>query len=155
MKKKTIKTLILAGVMAIAGLGGLVRPVYAAKTCEEHTSTTGDVYYEWSDGSGACTPQASGSGSGGIWDGLQQTQGEFSNQSLETTVQTIVNVVLYIVGIVAVVMMIIGGFQYITSSGDAAKVTKAKNTILYGIVGLVIAVLAYAIVDFVLWRLGA
>jgi len=154
MKKKTIKTLILAGVMAIAGLGGLIRPVYAAKTCEERTSTAGDVYYEWSDGSGACTPQEATS-SDGIWGGVNQTQDSFSNRDLESTIKTIINVVLYIVGIVAVVMMIIGGFQYITSSGDAAKVTKAKNTILYGIVGLVIAVLAYAIVNFVLGRLGA
>ena len=70
--------------------------------------------------------------------------------SLPTTVSNIISVVLYAIGIVAVVMMILGGFQYITSSGDAAKVTKAKNTILYGIVGLVIAILAYAIVQFVI-----
>ena len=62
----------------------------------------------------------------------------------------IINVALGVIGFVAVVMIIMGGVQYTTSSGDAAKVTKAKNTILYGVVGLVIALLAFAIVNFIL-----
>ena len=70
--------------------------------------------------------------------------------NLMTVLQTIINVALGVIGFVAVVMIIMGGVQYTTSSGDAAKVTKAKNTILYGIVGLVIALLAFAIVNFVL-----
>ena len=65
-------------------------------------------------------------------------------------VNTAINVILGLVGLVAVAVMILGGFQYTTSAGDTAKVTKAKNTILYGIVGLVIAVLAFAIVNFVI-----
>lgn len=69
---------------------------------------------------------------------------------LWNVLNTIINVALYIIGFVAVVMLILGGFQYTTSSGDASKVTKAKNTILYGIIGLVVAILAYAIVNFVL-----
>lgn len=73
-----------------------------------------------------------------------------SDNSLLATIGTIINVILGLVGLVAVAVMILGGFQYITSAGDTAKVTKAKNTILYGVVGLVIAVLAYAIVNFVL-----
>ncbi len=73
--------------------------------------------------------------------------------SLDSTVKNIINAVLYVVGILAVVMVIIGGVQYTTSGGDSAAVTKAKNTILYGIVGLVIAILAYAIVNFVVGKL--
>ena len=69
-------------------------------------------------------------------------------------VKKIINGVLYVVGVLAVVMVIIGGVQYTTSGGDQAAVTKAKNTILYGIVGLVIAILAYAIVNFVVGQLG-
>ena len=76
-----------------------------------------------------------------------------SDTALTGTVQKIINVILYIIGILAVVMIIIGGIQYTTSAGDQNAVTKAKNTILYGIVGLVIAVLAYAIVSFVISRL--
>ncbi len=67
-----------------------------------------------------------------------------------STLNVIINVALGVIGFVAVVMIIFGGIQYTTSAGDAAKVTKAKNTILYGIVGLVIALLAFAIVNFVL-----
>lgn len=63
---------------------------------------------------------------------------------------TIINVVLGVIGFVAVLMIIYGGFLYTTSAGDSSKVTKAKNTIMYGIVGLVIALLAFAIVNFVL-----
>ncbi|RYC74939.1 pilin [Candidatus Nanosyncoccus alces] len=62
----------------------------------------------------------------------------------------ITNTILYIVGIVAVIMLIIGGIRYVTSGGDAKKVTDAKNTVLYAIIGLVIAFLAFAIVNFVI-----
>lgn len=62
----------------------------------------------------------------------------------------ITNVVLYIVGIIAVIMLIIGGIRYVTSGGDAKKVTDAKNTVLYAIIGLVISFLSFAIVNFVI-----
>lgn len=62
----------------------------------------------------------------------------------------ITNTILYIVGIIAVVMLIIGGIKYVISGGDAKKVTDAKNTILYAIIGLVISFFAYAIVNFVI-----
>ena len=62
----------------------------------------------------------------------------------------ITNTILYIVGIVAVIMLIIGGIRYVISGGDSKKVTDAKNTVLYAIIGLVIAVFAYAIVNFVI-----
>ena len=62
----------------------------------------------------------------------------------------ITNTVLYIVGIIAVIMLIIGGIRYVTSGGDSKKVTDAKNTVLYAIIGLVIAFLAFAIVNFVI-----
>ncbi|MCR5700038.1 MAG: pilin [Candidatus Saccharibacteria bacterium] len=62
----------------------------------------------------------------------------------------VTNTILYIVGIVAVIMLIIGGIKYVVSGGDAKKVTDAKNTILYAIIGLVICFLAFAIVNFVI-----
>ncbi len=62
----------------------------------------------------------------------------------------ITNTILYIVGIIAVIMLIIGGIKYVISGGDSKKVTDAKNTVLYAIIGLVIAVFAYAIVNFVI-----
>lgn len=65
----------------------------------------------------------------------------------------ITNTILYIVGVIAVIMLIIGGIKYVISGGDAKKVTDAKNTILYAIIGLVIAFLAFAIVNFVITAL--
>ncbi|MBR2994449.1 hypothetical protein IKF32_00825 [Candidatus Saccharibacteria bacterium] len=62
----------------------------------------------------------------------------------------VTNVILYIVGIIAVIMLIIGGIKYVLSGGDSKKVTDAKNTVLYAIIGLVIAFLAFAIVNFVI-----
>jgi len=61
-----------------------------------------------------------------------------------------VNLFLFVIGAVAVIMIIFGGFKYVISGGDSSAVTSAKNTILYAIIGLIIALLAYAIIDFVL-----
>ena len=65
------------------------------------------------------------------------------------------NTILMGVGLISVIMLIFGGLRYITSGGDAKKVTDAKNTILYAIIGLIICVLSYAIVNFVLNTIGA
>ena len=73
-----------------------------------------------------------------------------SGDTLIPTLQVIINVVLGVLGLIAVIMIIIGGFSFMTSQGDASKVTKARNTILYGVIGLIIAMLAFAIVNFVL-----
>lgn len=66
----------------------------------------------------------------------------------------ITNTILYGVGIVSVIMLIWGGLRYIISGGDSKKVTDAKNTIMYAIIGLIIAILAYAIVNFVINAIG-
>lgn len=65
-------------------------------------------------------------------------------------VTTIINGMLFVVGFLSVVMLIWGGLRYIISGGNSNAVTAAKNTILYAIVGLVIAIFAYAIVNFVI-----
>jgi hypothetical protein len=68
---------------------------------------------------------------------------------LGVVIKRIVNVALYVVGAVSVLMLVYGGFRYVVSGGDANAVATAKNTILYAIVGVVIAILSYAIVNFV------
>lgn len=70
--------------------------------------------------------------------------------NLLDSVTGIINSVIAILGFVCVVVMIVGGVNYMTSAGDTNKVTKAKNTILYGLIGLVICVLSFAIVNFVI-----
>lgn len=61
----------------------------------------------------------------------------------------VTNILLFLVGAISVIMLIIGGIRYVISGGDQAQVTSAKNTILYAIVGIVVAFLAYAAVNFV------
>ncbi len=85
--------------------------------------------------------------------GLPGADGSDAEGGLLSMVKNIINIIIGVVGIIAVVMMIVGGINFIISQGDAAKVTKARNTILYGVVGLVVALLAFAIVNFVLGSL--
>jgi len=73
-----------------------------------------------------------------------------SQNALQDGIKNIVNVLLFILGAIAVIMIIIGGIRYTTSNGDASATKGAKDTILYAVVGLVVAILAYAIVNFVL-----
>jgi hypothetical protein len=72
-----------------------------------------------------------------------------STSSFQTLLDNIVNIFSAIVGIIAVIMIIVGGLRYITSGGDSSKVGSAKTTIIYALVGLVIVVLAQLIVHFV------
>lgn len=66
------------------------------------------------------------------------------------TFNTITNVLLFAVGALSVIMLIIGGIRYVVSGGDSTAVQSAKNTILYAVVGIVICLLAYAVVGFVI-----
>ena len=73
-------------------------------------------------------------------------------EGINTIVETIINVFSIIVGVVSVIMIIYGGFRYITSGGDSGNVSGAKNTIIYAVIGLVVVALAQFIVQFVLDR---
>lgn len=74
------------------------------------------------------------------------SQGDDANELIKTIVSTL----LFIVGALSVVMIIVSGVYYVTSTGDAGKVARAKNTLTYSIVGLVVSILAYAIVRWVI-----
>lgn len=121
---------ILMAVMALVGVAGLAL-------------FPGEVY------AGECP-------NGGTYEhsiaecGVNAVDGGGSDEELMTTVNRVINIVIGIVAIVAVVVMIIGGVYFIISQGDSAKITRARNTILYGLVGLVVSLLAFAIVNFVL-----
>jgi hypothetical protein len=78
--------------------------------------------------------------------------GEDPDTKINTIIETIINIFSLVVGVVSVIMIIIGGFKYITSGGEPGSVGGAKNTILFAIVGLVIVALAQVIVRFVLNR---
>lgn len=86
-------------------------------------------------------------------EGAEAAKGEGAASGVDRPndlVKNIVNGILYFVGILSVVMLIWGGILYTTSAGDSNKVTTAKNTIMYAVIGLVVAIFAYAIVNFVL-----
>ena len=69
--------------------------------------------------------------------------------NLKDGVYNVINAIIGVLGLVAVVVIIFGGVQYMTSAGDSGKVKKAKDTILYGVIGLIICIVAAAIVNFV------
>lgn len=120
MKKKLQMTLMVA--LAVVGLAGaMISPALAA----DGVNLQGSL--EKSQGQGTPT-ELFGSGS---------------------VVTTIINTLLFLIGVVSVIMIIYGGIQYATSAGDSGKVSNAKNTILYAVVGLIVAILAYALVNFV------
>jgi hypothetical protein len=75
-----------------------------------------------------------------------------AEENVNNLVTNIINIFSVVVGIVAVIMIIYGGFKYITSGGDSGNISAAKNTILFAIVGLIIVALAQMIVRFVLSR---
>ncbi len=66
---------------------------------------------------------------------------------------TVVTVLLWASGIISVIMIIVGGIMYSVAAGDPGKITKAKDTVLYAVIGLVVSILAYTIVNFVLTKI--
>lgn len=84
--------------------------------------------------------------------GVQSADCSGGESELNSAITNIVNLLSIVVGIAAVVIIIIGGFRYITSAGDANSISSAKHTILYALVGLVIAAMAQVIVRFVLTK---
>ena len=121
--KKTIKTIIAAALVAVVGMWGLAQPVDAAVDCSLYENASQEI------------KDAVGCGSG-------------SETAFPEALKNIINFVIGVGGLVAVIYIVIGGIGYMTSNGDASKLAKAKNTILYALIGLVICALAFAIVNF-------
>lgn len=92
-----------------------------------------------------------------IQDGANSAKGTGQSDNLFTgdnpVFKTITNAALFLIGAISVLMLIYGGIRYTLSAGDSKAVTDAKNTILYAIIGIIVALLAYAIVNFVLTSL--
>lgn len=114
--------LSVVALLAAVGIGMVATPAYAACTS-----------------AATCVKQ-----------GANTAGGSSSKVDLGTLIKTVVNVLLYILGAIAVIMIVIGGIKYTTSNGDSSSVQSAKNTILYAVVGLIVALMAYAIVNFVI-----
>jgi len=90
-----------------------------------------------------------------VCEGVGLTGGNCGDKGtgISTVVKAVINILSVVVGVVAVVMLIIGGLKYITSAGDTSGIASAKNTVIYALVGLVIVAMAQSIVYFVMGKI--
>lgn len=93
----------------------------------------------------ACKSAGGGSGSSICGPGTKPGDKGFTD-----LMKSVINTMIFIIGLIAVIMIIIGGIRYVVSNGESSQIQSAKNTVLYSVVGLVIAISAFAIVNFVL-----
>jgi hypothetical protein len=123
--KKTLRTVLIALFL----IGGVLSPIGLAST----VAAQNPIEAACSDTRGESSL-------------CNDTEGD----SFNSVIGLVVSTLLFIVGLVSVIMIIVGGIRFTTSAGNASSVTAAKNTILYAIVGLLVAFFAYAIVYWVL-----
>jgi len=89
---------------------------------------------------------------------IEDTDGKYFKQTKSENIENsgvienITNILLFAIGVIAVIVIIIGGIKYTTSNGDASQIKSAKDTILYSVVGLIVAIMAWGIVSFVVGR---
>jgi hypothetical protein len=131
--KKTLTGVFAAFVFALVALFAPVTPTVSAQGASCESGAAGGAQAGINCARGEGTPGELFDGPGSIF-------------------TTIVNVLLFLIGAISVIMLIYGGIRYTTSGGNSANVTAAKNTIMYAIIGLIIAFLAFAVVN---WVLGA
>lgn len=138
---RKIKNIILAAMLPLALAAPLALPTatYALGECTNGIGGSINEGVNAAVGDSGCDTPASNGPDGG----------------LAGIAKKIVNLLSVIVGIVAVIMIIVGGFRYITSGGESSNVSGAKNTLIYAIVGLIIVALAQFIVHFVLDNIGS
>lgn len=127
MVKKVIITLGIVLISAGAIALFMAHPAFAQGAVENGINSA--------KGSGVPTTLFGGSGPSGVVTGVT-------------------NFMLFVIGALSVIMLIWGGIRYAVSGGNAASITAAKNTILYAIIGLVIAFLAFAAINFIISFIG-
>ena len=74
--------------------------------------------------------------------------------SVEAIIKTAVEILSWVVGVVSIIMVIVSGFKYVASGGDSGKISSAKNTLIYALIGLAVAALAQVLVGFVLSKVA-
>ena len=133
--RKSLKRLVaagLAGVMLLGVAGGSQAPVWADsfnKYCDETSN----------DPSNGGDPQ--------LW--AAAGCDDASKRSVGDVAVGLINVVLSLVGLLAVVMIVVGGQRFLVANGDPTKIRQAKDMVLYALIGLAVTMLAFAIVNFV------
>ncbi len=117
---------IVVGVAFVIGLGGLALVPSPAKAVTVFQQCTGDST------SAVCAAA--------------------NKDNAANLIKNVINTLLVVLGMISVVMIVVGGIRYTTSHGDSSQTKAARETILYAVVGVVVAILAYAIVNFVVSR---
>ena len=84
-----------------------------------------------------------------VKEGIRGAGGDNNQINIGSAIKSIIDIMLFALGAISVIMIVIGGIRYTTSNGDSNGIQGAKNTILYAIVGLVVAILAYSIVNWI------
>ena len=137
MRQLLLKISVLAlGIFSLAGLSLFIAPkASAAINCSTDTPTTTQEAIQCGTDNSAGVPN-----------------GGAPANDLNNTIGSVINILSAAVGVIAVIMIILAGFRYVTSGGKQESIASAKNTILYAVVGLVIVALAQIIVHFVLYR---
>jgi hypothetical protein len=136
MRRKIITIIISAA--AVLGLSLVVLPAPTIAAPADCSTVKGTEAVKCS----ACQAEE-----GAEWVGGKCTK--TSSPDVDTTIHNIINTMLFVVGILAVIMIIWGGIRYVISRGNPEDTKSAKNTILYSVVGLVVSVVAFAIVQWV------
>ena len=134
-----MKKVILALLMPVVMILGVSMPVMAeedaAESSESSTSSV-DLYGD------ICSDKT-------IDSELREQAGCSEKREASSVAKSLINTVAGLVGLVAVIVIIMGGITFITSTGDPAKIKKAKDTILYGVIGLIVTMLTWVIVSFI------
>ena len=140
--KRIILSVSLAGLLLAPALvpAAVASAQSSTPTTTDCTSTSGSV--QGCLGAGACLNTTDPN--------CDADTGGDANTRVNNIIKLVINMFSLVVGVISVIMIIVGGLKYITSSGDSGNVTGAKNTILYAIIGLVVVALAQVIVRFVL-----
>jgi hypothetical protein len=87
-----------------------------------------------------------------VLNGVNQTGTDCSGKGVTNILSAAVTILSIIIGIAAVIMILVSGYRYITSGGDTNKVSAAKSTLIYALIGVAIAALAQLLVHFVLYQ---
>lgn len=130
MKKMVLALAIAAGLLApAAALAAAPTPAYASAFNSTNAKNQACSGISGSEKSGNCAAPG---------------------RSITSIIRTVLNLLSALIGVVAVVMIMLSGFKFITAAGDAGKVASARSTMIYAIVGLVIVAFAQFITQFVM-----
>ena len=149
--KKFLAVFILAGLFAGGSLSSSVfadPPKSAAGSADSSSSSSSSGSSGSGGSTGICPPGSKNPKATNI--AACNIDPSHKDDDLISDVNKIINVVIGVLGVVAVAVVIYGGFLFLTAQGDPGKIKKGKDSITWGIIGLVIALLSWSIINFVL-----